>query len=125
MAVTRQDVRCLDLNNEFIQVPDSVIDILLPIAATCVNATTWGPLAEHVEALHVLHMLSDLSRGSAGVAGPITAEAAGGLSRSFAAQGGDFLTSGLATSGFGRQILTLAKKLALNKSTILYTDLGV
>ncbi len=119
MAATVDDVRCFDITNEFKDVGDPIIRRLLARATACINADIWGSLANDVEALYVLHWISELMKGSSGPAGPVTAQAAGGLSQSYAAPTFDDVS--LSSSAYGRQIIDLRGKIALNRNTVIYT----
>jgi hypothetical protein len=127
MAASVDDVKAVDPANTLEGVKQSLLDRLLVIAAECVNPAAWDrvtgttTISDHVQALYVAHMATMLLRGSDGL-GPVTAEAAGGLSRSYAAGMRATDDPSLSSTSFGQQILMLSKKNALSKGTILYTD---
>ena len=124
MAATVDDVRAVDPANTLEGVKQSLLDRLLPISAECVKPANWDrvtsvtTISDHITALYVAHMATQLLRGSDGL-GPVTAEAAGGLSRSYGSVTDD---PSLSSTSFGQQILMLSKKNALSKNAILYTD---
>ena len=120
MAATIEDVRCFDVTGEFKDVGDPLITRLLTRAAACIDEDVWLSLNDDVEALYVLHWISELSKGSAGPAGPVTGHSAGGLSQTYAAP--TFDDNSLSSSAYGRQIIDLRGKIALNRNTVIYTD---
>ncbi len=95
MAATAQDVHNVDLTNSLALVSDDRITCILADEVPCyVNAAAWGDCADLACALVAAHIITLGLRGATSAAGPVTAESAGGLSRSYGS------TSSSETGGF-------------------------
>lgn len=94
---------------EFNGVPDATLDIWIGVAKDMIGLHRFGKRASDAHALLVAHLLSVTVGDSEGAgsleAGPITSEANGPASRSFATPGLD--DSQLALSGYGRTFMTV------------------
>lgn len=88
MAVTPQDVRDLSLTCEFDSLSDTQIQAAIDDASATIEDTSW--CSEHIDPATknlAAHLLALRMGGSTGVAGPVTSESAGGISRSFGTAG--------------------------------------
>lgn len=90
MAVTAQNVRDLSLRDEFADLTDTQINTRITLAETFVNRAVWDTAASGGEDLGdngvlylAAHFLAVDLRSTVAAAGPVMAEAAGGLSRSY------------------------------------------
>ena len=109
MAATFSDVRNIDLSNSLIGVTDAQITCILQDTVPCyVNRAAHGTCADASEALVAAHLLSIRLRGATGAAGPVTAESAGGLSRSYAAPSVSGTAGFWSSTTFGQQYQQLA-----------------
>ncbi len=116
MACTPDDVRDLDLNGAFSALTDPQIQKAIDDASLVVCDTeVWGDKLDLGVCLLAAHfLLETLNSGTGtGPAGPVTAEAAGGLSRSFGSLSGAAFDSGYSTTLFGRRYLELMRTLDL------------
>lgn len=130
MAVTVANVRALAPGGDFDDVGDCVIQDVLDDVQLTIEDTSWceghADLATKNLAAHVLSLRLG---GAQGVAGPVTAEAAGDISRSF---GGGY-TATNSTDGYyqqtvwGQEYLRLLRiqpstpLAACSKGAVLYT----
>ena len=88
MAATFQDVRNCDYTGELDMVSDDRITCVLEHEVPCyMNACQFGDCADKAEALVAAHLITMGLRGSTSPQGPVTAESAGGLSRSYGTVG--------------------------------------
>lgn len=90
MAVTAQNVRDLSLRDEFADLTDTQINTRITLAESFINRAVWDTAASGGEdkgdngVLYLAaHFLAVDLRSTVAAAGPVTAEAAGGLSRSY------------------------------------------
>jgi len=114
MLATVNDVRALDLRNQFKKVPDTFIKCTIEDEAVChVNECVWGDKHVLGQALVAAHIVAVAQKGSSGPAGPVTGESAGGLSRTFGSTGGTESNSFWQSTHFGRRYLRLKATLPL------------
>lgn len=115
-VATVDDVRSQDLLNELKNVPDGFIQCVLDTEAACLIGPLWAEAGMEVigESLVAAHIVSLQLKGSNGPAGPVTAEAAGGLSRSYASAGGQSsrAENEWSSTSYGRRYLRLRGTLA-------------
>lgn len=84
VTITPCDVQAMSLSGEFDKLSDTQIQSVIDDVALQVNVDVCGDLAELVCKNLAAHMLSMRKRKGGGPAGPVTAQAAGGISRSYA-----------------------------------------
>lgn len=85
MAATAQDVRRLDWTNMFGLLDDAQITCVLSEDVPCfVNESQWGSCATQAQALVAAHLIAMGLKGGSSPSGSVTAESAGGISRSYA-----------------------------------------
>jgi hypothetical protein len=122
MAVTVDDVRDVSLRGEFDDVTDQQITDRITLAETFVNRTVWDTAASGGEDLGdfgvkflAAHFLAVDLRGTVAAAGPVTAEAAGGLSRSYGLGVAiSFDESMLGRTIYGQRFLQIKRTLLLS-----------
>lgn len=118
---TVENVHELDLHNEFVDIADGYIQCLLDRQVVAIIGPVWAECDLQVigESLVAAHMLTMALNGSDGPAGAVTAESAGGLSRSYAQPGGmnDTVGDWNATT-YGRQYLTLRATLPTSPAVL-------
>lgn len=121
MAVTADNVRDLSLSGEFDTLSDPQIDARILLAESFVNRSVWDTsesggrdLGDDGVAHLAAHFIVVDKRGSTGPAGPVTAEAAGGMSRSYAAPSLPSLTDAmLMRTTYGQRFVMLRRTLPL------------
>jgi len=93
------------------------IDTMITIATPLVPYAAWGEqtaLGVTWMTCHLLQIAANGSAGGGGAAGPITADKAGDVSRSYgSAGGGGWADAGLSETVYGRQFLQLRGSLAI------------
>lgn len=110
MSATVQDVRNVDFANELCAVSDAKIECVLKDEVPCyVNPSQFCNCADLAEALVAAHIITIGLRGTTSPMGPVTAESAGGLSRSY----GSAAVSGSAgfwqSTNFGQRFWAIAQ----------------
>lgn len=84
MPVTVDDIRALSPIGEFDGVKDPAIQSAIDQASLTIEPTSWcEEFVDPATANLAAHILALRLGGSNGVAGPVTSESAGGISRSF------------------------------------------
>lgn len=110
-TATVDDVRNVDLTNALRGVSDGAIQCILDGEAACLIGGPWDDAGMRVkgESLVAAHIAASAIKGPDGPAGAVTAEAAGGLSRSYASPGGQMSQSDSYwnSTSFGRRYLAL------------------
>ena len=85
MTATAQDVRKLDWTNIFGLIDDARINCVIADDVPCfVNEAQWGTCATQAQALVAAHLIAVGLKGGTAPSGSVTAESAGGISRSYA-----------------------------------------
>lgn len=85
MTATAQDVRKLDWTNMFGLLDDAQINCVIADDVPCfVNEAQWGTCATQAQALVAAHLIAVGLKGGTAPSGSVTAESAGGISRSYA-----------------------------------------
>ncbi len=110
MAATAQDVRNLDLTDAFGLISDDQINCLIADEVSChVNAAQFGSCADKAEALVAAHLLTLALAGSTSPSGAVTAESAGGVSRSYASAPTTGADGFWQSTSFGQRFQAIAK----------------
>ncbi len=122
MAATAQDVRNLDLTNAFGLISDDQIDCLIAGEVSCyVNEAQFEGCATYAQALVAAHLLTMGLAGGQSPSGSVTAESAGGLSRSYASapttSGGGFWAS----TSYGQRYWAIAST-RITTPIVLHVD---
>ena len=123
MACTPADLRALDLAGLFANLTDPQLQSELDHAACFVcDEELWGCKLDRAQCLYAAHNLSRfLLGGGSAPAGPVTGEAAGGLSRSYGSLSGRNTESTFSSTVFGQQFLELRNTLP-STPLVLGTD---
>lgn len=124
MPPTIHEVRHLDLAGDFTRFTDGQIQAAIDKAGFWVNETVWdvgspgrGSCAIALLAAHFIGSAPRVANSTgAGPSGPVTAQAGGGISRSYGSASGSISESSFASSHWGLQFLEL-------KRTIVTTPL--
>lgn len=110
MAATAQTVRNVDLAELLGGVDDERIECILSDEVSCyMSRSQFGDCADLAEALIAAHLITIALRGGSGPAGPVTAESAGGLSRSYASATITSQSEFWASTSFGQRYLQIAR----------------
>jgi hypothetical protein len=109
MAATAQDVRNVDWTNSLALVSDDEITCVLADEVAChVNAAQFGDCADRACALVAAHIITLGLRGATSPTGPVTAESAGGLSRSYGSAPGSEASGFWQSTTFGQRYWAIA-----------------
>lgn len=110
MAITRTDVELVA--PELSGVPNDRMNKFIAVATTRLkNASCWGDLLEHAQALLVAHMLTMSNLAAGGGGGAVTSKTVGSVSVAFAAPQ---VSAGMATwnaTGYGQQLLEIMRSI--------------
>lgn len=112
MTVTASDVR--EHFPEFSTATDTLIELWLAQAERRVNTTQWGEKADDATLWLTAHLLKidcQIRGGGTPVAGPISSERVGDLSRTYSVPGGRLKDSFLASTVYGQQYLEMRKEM--------------
>ena len=107
MAATVQDVRDLDLLNGFSTLSDAQVQSVLDCALLYINLDAFAGKGDKAQALLAAHFAAEGLAGDFAPSGPVTGEAAGGLSRSYGSSAGQTSMSSFASTIYGRRFLEL------------------
>lgn len=117
MPATEQQVRDLDIVSKFECFTDGTVENAITKASFFVSEETWDKGAESPGrgacgiALLAAHFLASAPKGrnSGGAvpSGPVTAQAAGGISRSYGSSSGKTAESAFGSTTYGQQYLEL------------------
>lgn len=107
MPANIQDVKDLSLKGLFDTLTDSQILNALKYAECFVESTSWSKCPEEAHALLAAHYLAEELLLGPDKPGPVSSEAAGGLSRSFGVGGVQNPLSAFGTTTYGRRFLEL------------------
>lgn len=121
MAVTVADVKALSLRGEFDDLTDAQIQLRIDLAESLVNREVWDRAAQGSEdrgddgVLYLAaHFLVVDQRSSTAAAGPVTGEAAGGMSRQYGWASGVMPSHAmLMRTSYGQTYLMLLRSLPL------------
>ncbi len=126
MPATVQDVRNLDLASQFECFTEGQIESALTKTRFFVNEAAWdvgcpgrGACGEALLAAHMLASAPKAKNSSGSVpSGPVTAQAAGGLSRSYGSVAGKMSESSFSSTIYGQQYLELRAVLITTPITL-------
>ena len=122
MAATAQDVRNLDLTDAFGLISDPQIDCLIAGEVSCyVNEAQFGDCATQAQALVAAHLLTMGLAGGESPSGAVTAESAGGLSRSYASAPTTAAGGFWASTSFGQRYWAIAST-RITTPIVLHVD---
>lgn len=122
MTATAQDVRNVDWTNSFELISDGQIDCVIADEVPCyLNEIQWGTCATKGQALVAAHIITLGLRGGTSAAGPVTAESAGGVSRSYASATISGTDAFWQSTTFGQRYLAMAK-MRLSSPMVLVAD---
>ncbi len=107
MAATVQDVRDQDLLDGFSSLSDAQIQDALDCALLFINLDAFGDKGDKAHALLAAHFAAEGLAGNFAPSGPVTAEAAGGLSRSYGTGSGTLDNSRFGATIYGRRFEAL------------------